>query len=579
MAKSKEPFFQTLKDTLSLSGRMGRRGFVISCLMSVFNSFLEIFTLATAIPLILYYIARPENPQGKFVEIFEQILNHSLFNNSIINVLLALALLLLIKNLVGTFISYYQIRLSFGVASSLSEQLLKSYYDQPYLEYTAGNSGEHHNEINNAPAVFSYNAFLGYINIFSELAVVFILCIGLIIVSPYIFLVTTSFFAVISLAALWIKNRYARKISHNRRSLYTSTSKSLMKALDVFVMVRLFQKDQFFINAYAQKLRSLQAESVKDRVLQNLPMRILELTGFLGVIILMYLFNRTGKSTVEMTTILGLFATAAYRIIPSFNKLISQSVNIKSNHYALEILKKRLHKPEVSEKKRPDLPDDIESISVQNLGISYDSKTVLQDLSLSIRAGEVVGITGESGAGKSTLFNVLIGLIEPDRGQTLLNDEAFEPYKNPKWFEKIAFVGQNPVILDGSIASNIAFGVNPENVDESRIESILKQVGLARFCGQGQHGIFKEVGENGAQLSGGEKRRIALARALYKEPEVFFFDEITNDLDQVSANLIYELLQTLSKSGKVVIWITHDQSGMRFCTRLIDLEKKNLSNE
>ena len=575
MAGLNKPLFQTLKDALSLAGSKGRNGFVKSFLLSTINSFLEIFTLATAIPLILYSIARPENPEGRFAALFEQILNHSLFSNSIINVLLLLALLLLIKNIFGTYISYFQIRLSYGVASNLSEQLLKSYYQQPYLEYTRGNSGEHHNEVNNVPTVFAYNIFLAYIYIFSELAVACILCIGLILVSPYIFLITTSFFVVVTLLALWAKNRYARKISMAKRSLFSSTSKSLMKALDAFIMVRLFQKEEFFVEAYSKKLRSLHAESIKDRVLHNVPRRVLELAGFLGVIIIIYLFSSTGKSTTEMVTILGLFATAAYRIIPSLNKLISQSVNIKSHLYLMDILKTRFNAHTHQEKSTHHEVESIQSLEVERISMAYADKKVLEETSLTITSGQVYGIAGASGSGKSTLLHILTGLLKPGSGQLLLNGKPFEAYYNIGWFRQICLVGQNPLIIDDTIARNIALGGNATTIDNQKVREALDLVGLSKFSSNGPNGLRKEVGENGLQLSGGEKRRIALARAIYRDPEVYFFDEITNDLDEASARLIYELLSKLSGQGKMVVWVTHDPKGLDFCDEVYDLANQN----
>ncbi|MCE7992754.1 MAG: ABC transporter ATP-binding protein [Roseivirga sp.] len=577
MLFAKRQFFQTFQDTLKISGGKGRTGFYKSLFLSSFNSFLEVFTLASAIPLILYYISRPEKPEGRFAEVFESILQYPLFNESIVNVLLLLAMILLLKNVIGVYISYFQMSLCYGVASNLSAKLLEKYYEQPYLQFAQSNSGEHHNEINNVPTLFAYNILLGYVYIFSELTVVIILSTALIIVSPYIFLLVTLFLVSISLLALWLKNRYARKISNSKRSYFSSTSKALMKALDGYVAIRLFRKQSFFVDRYSEKLKPLQALSTKDQVLQTVPMRVLEMAGFLGVIIIIFLFSKAGKSATEMATILGLFATAAYRIIPSFNRLISRSVTIKSNLYLLEILKNRLFSTKDSTDHSTEKIDMIKSLAAVQIALDYGDKSVLKGVSFTINAGDIFGISGTSGSGKTTLINVLIGLLEPHKGHVLLNGKPFSPYENPRWFEKIALVGQNPLMIDGSIAANIAFGSHTSDIDYERMKDSLRQVGLAKFCSEETGGLHKETGENGLQLSGGEKRRIALARALYRDSEVLFFDEITNDLDVESAELIYTLLEKLSKRGKIVIWVTHDQRGLDICTHTFDLRTGSAS--
>lgn len=548
-----------------------RQHAIISLILFVFNSFLELFTLGTAIPLVIYHISESDT-DDLGAGYFSQLLQLPLFQNSITTVLLFLLGLLIIKNIVGTYITRFQIKLSYGVADTLGQKMLEHYFQMPYKNFATGNSGVFNKEINHLPITFAHKVLLSLIHILSELSIIILISIILFIVSPATFLTTSIFLVSISLLTLMVKKKFTQKIDQGLKTQLQSTSKALMRALDAYVQVRLHQKQHFFVDGFTRQYRILNKLLAKNEFMQTIPLRVLEFAAFGGMVLVVSTLLSNDEPRGNIAISLGLYATAAYRLIPSFNKIITKLVSINSSKHVIEILNSRLKNVKSEAHISPTFPKDFNTFGVENLCLEIESKPLFRDLSFSMNKGQILGIIAPSGFGKSSLLKVASGLITATQGSVTLNGRPIEVHNNPNWFEKIAHVDQHPLILDGSIAENIAFGIENPMADHERLRNVISRVGLEVFLEKRQNGLNEIVGENGLMLSGGERRRLELARALYKNPDIFLLDEVTNDLDSGTSDLIHKLIQQLAHDGKYVIWVTHDPKSLPICNLTLNLE-------
>ena len=195
---------------------------------------------------------------------------------------------------------------------------------------------------------------------------------------------------------------------------------------------------------------------------------------------------------------------------------------------------------------------------------------VLENLNLSIRKGERFGIMGRTGAGKTTLFNLLLGLYHPTEGGIYVDSQLLSPENMPSWHKLIGYVPQDVFIADASVLQNVALGVEPSKIDRRRVEEALRQASLGDFIAELPEGLDTRIGEAGSNISGGQRQRLGIARALYKKAEVLFFDEATSSLDSQTEAEVNKAISALSSEHKelTIIVISHRESTMEFCDRI-----------
>jgi ATP-binding cassette subfamily B protein len=222
--------------------------------------------------------------------------------------------------------------------------------------------------------------------------------------------------------------------------------------------------------------------------------------------------------------------------------------------------------------------ENIGAIEFKNIEFRYGSRvTVFEDFSVAIPKGKITAFVGESGSGKTTLINILLKLYPIKNGQVLVGDINLDYVSNKSLRKHVSVVPQDIDLFDGNVTSNIAIGeLEP---DMEKIIGICKKLNILDFIEELPNSFNTYLGENGASLSGGQKQKIAIARALYKEPEILILDEATSSLDSSSENYIQKTVEELRKEGKTIILIAHRLSTVLEADKICVLEKGKLIEE
>ena len=205
-------------------------------------------------------------------------------------------------------------------------------------------------------------------------------------------------------------------------------------------------------------------------------------------------------------------------------------------------------------------------ISTNNLNFKFEesSKALsLKNINLNINKGDMIGIIGKSGSGKTTLINILLGLLKPTKGEVIY-------YANPDTFN-IGHVPQDIVIFDDTLQNNIALGVESENIDQNKICEVIKFSGLQNFFEKNSSNLNMQIGDKGINISGGERQRIGIARALYFNPDIIILDEATSSLDVVTEKYIIDELLSI-KRKVTAIFISHRMSALKNCDKIFVIE-------
>ena len=204
-------------------------------------------------------------------------------------------------------------------------------------------------------------------------------------------------------------------------------------------------------------------------------------------------------------------------------------------------------------------------------------KKLLNNISLNIKKGSTFGIIGPTGSGKSTLLQIMMGLLKPSSGNVYFNNSNISKI-NEEWIKNISYVSQNVFLLDDTVEKNITFNFDNLNVDKNKIEKALEIAELSTKILSLPNGIYEKVGVDGLKFSGGERQRLAIARAVYKEAPILFLDEFTSSLDVLTEEKILKNFKN-HFSDKTIILITHRQNTIEKCDKLWELKNLNTDHE
>ena len=345
--------------------------------------------------------------------------------------------------------------------------------------------------------------------------------------------------------------------------------------------IKLLGRESYFLNQFLKNTEKLAGANVENSIISGTPRLIVEFFAICSVSTIILLFMFLDKSIIEILPTLGLFFVAAYKMIPSFNKILLLMNRIKFSSDGVKRILNLLNefKSEKNEdifNKSRNMSPLIKDIKIKNISFKYPSRAeqILENVDLIVNKNSFVGIGGESGSGKSTLIDIIMGISKPNSGEVLVDNKSiFNSVAS--WQKKIGYVSQSIFISPDSIKKNIAFGIPEDEINNDLTNNVIKKCSLEKFINSLEFGLNTQIGEGGSLISGGQKQRIGIARALYNKPEVLIFDEATSALDTEIEKEILDEIRNLKKEF-TLIFITHRESTLRFCDEKYLLKNKKL---
>lgn len=335
-------------------------------------------------------------------------------------------------------------------------------------------------------------------------------------------------------------------------------------------------RERFFEQTFARIRRGLTEVEVRHRTFEYLPRIVVESVFVCGVAALIALAQMRGS--VDLVPLLGLFAYAGLRILPPLQEIVSRLNLIRFAQAPLEAVYRDwlriTEQGAVAAAEGPVSPLPFErELSVDGVGYRFEGahRWALQKIEFGVRQGESVGIVGPTGAGKSTLVALLLGLLKPSEGHIAV--DGCDIQERPRdWQRQIGYVPQEVYLTDDTIRRNVALGVEDGRIDEARVAESVRTAQLDDFVASLPEGLDTVVGERGVRLSGGQCQRIAVARALYRQPQVLVFDEATAALDHRTELELTRAIEGLHGT-KTVLIVAHRLSTVRRCDFLVFLDE------
>ena len=461
---------------------------------------------------------------------------------------------------------YFINRFSHGLSRYFSKKIFRITLSAPYKVYTQKNSAELMRTITNE-AQDAGRLTLNILQLFSEFFTVLMIYTVIVILNWRMTIVITAILAVIVFFILYTLIRLNKIQGKKRLASGKAMNRSLKESLDNFKYVKLKGSEKDILRTYNFSIDTFTNSEAISSVLGSAPRTILESIGFSLLIAVIIFIIRVYDDVSAVIPVITMYALAFYRILPSVNRMLQNVNSIAYLQKMLESVDNSLRQPVETEGTEPVAFEH--SIRLENVSFSYmTGNEILNGLNLEIKKGEKIAITGASGGGKSTLVDIIIGINKPAQGKVFIDGVELTDENICSWRKKIGYIPQDIYLFDGTVADNVAFGSQPDN---ERIKNVLKMANIWDFL-EVREGLSTRVGDGGIQLSGGQLQRIAIARALYDDPQVLVLDEATSALDSQTEEKIMDEIYDNVSGNKTLIVIAHRLSTVERCGKKIKIE-------
>ena len=495
--------------------------------------------------------------------------------------LLALLLCLLcgttlLKTVMLALLTWRQSRYSQMVSMHLGVRLFQGYMRAPYLWHTG-------QKISDLITTLGWRANTGLflfqsLQALSQLLVVVTLLLAICCMAPLAGLLVVGITSLAAMAIFRCSRRRVRKYSQQCADAQQAAMKLIHTGLNGIRDILICQQQEKFIDQYIRaETRYMQGQSVLP-VFPPLPSWILEFVGICLLLGTVLLLRWQDATLAHVSATLALLAAVAWRLLPIMNRVVQGLLQMQQQLPTVEPVLKKVREVEalpqsVAEEHPCRLQKEIrfENVCFRYPNTSAGHKNALQDISLRIPKGSMIGLIGPSGAGKSTIVSLLTGLYTPSSGKMLVDGQELDDSLRVGWMKGIGYVPQSPFLLNGSLAENIAFSQWGQEIDRQRVKECCRMAAMD-FVDDLEDGIDTIIGERGVRLSGGQLQRVSIARALYGRPQLMIFDEATSALDGATEQAIQKTIEGLKKYTTVII-IAHRLATVEKCDWLYWVEK------
>ena len=539
--------------------------------------FLEALGISLILPIITIMVESDIKSLHPIISQFVTYLGNPSQIELIVILLIFLMTIFVIKNIF--LVIYFWVQFSFvvDITKNLGSKLLGRYLLMPYPEHVKRNSSIFIRNVTKEIGQFN-SLLVAYLMLSIEILMIVFISTVIFIVEPLGLLIgSLILFSSSYMFYSFTRDRTVKygknRLHHDGKRIY-SVQESIGAIRDVII----HGTEKVFLKKFNFHNEETVINERNYEFIRSLPRLFIETVAIITFGFVIILSLNYSPSVNSLLPVLGLFAGAAIKLMPSINRIIGSFQAIKYNSASVTALFDELHLDIRSK-------DDLISINkinfdnkliLKNVKFIYPSqeKEVLDKINLEIIPGKSIGFVGKSGSGKSTIVDLIVGLISPTEGE--ISSDGVNIHSNLKsWQEKVGYVSQNTFLLDDTLKRNIAFGVSDDQINEEHLNKCIVESQLSDYINSLPNGIETTVGERGVRISGGQRQRVAIARALYSNPSLLIFDESTSALDISTEKEIMNVIFGL-KRKKTILIVSHRMSTIDNCDIVFKLDNGNL---
>ena len=488
--------------------------------------------------------------------------------------------MLIVGNLISAASSLWQLRFANRCANSLAERLLAKYLGMDYEFYLNKNGADIAKNIWYEVYRVIGGLVIPGLQIVTKAFVVALILVMLVAVNPALALAIGAVLGLAYLAIYRALRERLKRIGEDSSRDIALAYKALGEAIGGIKDVKILGREGNFFSRFSAPSRMASQSSAAQQAMAMFPRYMLESVAFGGILLLTMYLIAVDSDLGRVLPVLGLYAFAAYRLMPALQQIFGNLTQIRFNTPALdELLKDLEHAPDLSTFR---LPVDGESplglgVAFEMSGITYcypeATRPALRGIDLRVERNTLVGLVGATGSGKTTCVDLMLGLLSPQAGELRVDGRVLCEADMRAWRRSIGYVSQQIFLTDDTVARNIAFGLDEAQIDMEAVKRAARIANIDGFIeGEMQSGYNTVVGERGIRLSGGQRQRIGIARALYHDPALLILDEATSALDNLTETAVMEAIDRLA-GRKTIVVVAHRLSTVRDCDRIFMFDK------
>lgn len=494
-----------------------------------------------------------------------------------------------LKNAYLLLFQYAQTKVILNQQAKLSVRLYQSYLTKPYTFHLQRNTADLLRNVSEEVRRVLQGIVMSGFLLFTELLVITCILVLLLTIAPIATIIASILLGGSVFLFFKIFRKKTNELGEKHQAVYGKMIKWINQGLGANKEIKVMGKERFFVNAYTKQSQRNASINRFRLMLEQTPRLFLETVIVSIVIITLLIIIFQGNGTTHIVSTMALFVMAAFRIMPSLNRVMAMMTTIRFSQPALNVVYEDLCANGEEESFASQLVLDsalgfsnkgkrtfMDSIRVTDVSFRYPNQPdySIKDISLTIPIGQSVAFIGESGSGKTTLVDIILGILQPEKGGILVDGKYIHDIKS-LWQQKIGYIPQSIFLSDDSIRANVAFGIDHEQIDDQAVWRALEQAQLKEFIEALPDQLETSVGERGIRLSGGQRQRIGIARALYHNPEILFMDEATSALDHDTEKEIMKAIDGL-KGEKTLLIIAHRLTTIENCDQVFKINKGKL---
>lgn len=570
--------FEVIKKFMYILDRQQKMWGCVVFFLSFIGALAETLGVSVILPLVQVMIdpnALLEDERvAKIADIFHITEGIELLVPITIGVILIYAL----KNFYMLFLTYVRTKYSCKIQRELSVKMMKYYMRRGYLFFVQHNTSELLRGItttpNNTFQVLSY-----VLKLLSELLTVVSICFFIMITDTRMAAVMAVLIVLCLFIVIFGFKNMMRKFGKKYHDFCVKVSKASHQAFQGIKEVLVMNRQDYFVKEYEDAYIQQQRASVRKTIATESPAYFIEVVCVAGILISVCIQSMRAEDMKSMIPTLAAFAVGAFRILPSLGRISSAVNNIIFYVPAIQEMYDNFKKVEENEHEEEERLDENsgeklefhQEIVLKGIDWKYPGtdKYILKDVNMTIHKGESVAFVGASGAGKTTLADIFLGLLIPEKGDILVDGRSVLRTKG-KWGRMIGFVSQAFYLNDDTIRNNVAFGIPTKNIKDEMVWQALEQAQLKETVEKLPKGLDTVVGERGLRFSGGQRQRLAIARALYYNPEILILDEATSALDTETESAVMEAIEAL-QGHKTLVIIAHRLTTIKNCDTVYEI--------
>ena len=473
--------------------------------------------------------------------------------------------------------TYLQTRFALMREYSIGKRLVEGYLHQPYSWFLNRHSADLGKSILSEVGTVVGGGVIPLMTLMAQSTVALALLILLIIVDPLLALnvglvLGLAYVCIFVFMSSWLKRLGQSRIDANKER-FTAVSEVFGAAKEV----KVGGLEQAYIQRFARPAEIYAKGQATAQIIAQLPRFALEAIAFGGMLFLiLYLMTKSGNFATSLP-IIALYAFAGYRLMPALQQIYSAFTQLRFVGPALDALHQDLSNLLTVDTQQGQLSPLLltQDITLSQVSYCYPkaSQPALKCIDLTIPVNSTVGFAGATGSGKTTTVDVILGLLEPEKGSLKIDGQPITAANLSRWQRAIGYVPQYIYLVDDSVAANIAFGLDAKDIDQQAVERVAKIANLHEFVMNDLPQCYATtVGERGVRLSGGQRQRIGIARALYHNPQVLIMDEATSALDNLTEQTVMESVNNLGYDITIIL-IAHRLSTVRHCDQIYLLDR------